>query len=306
VTGFLVRRLLWTIATLWVVFTLSFFLMRAAPGGPFSGDRAIDPDIKRNFEARYHLDKPLVVQYGIMLSDYLRGDLGLPMKIRDFTINEIVAQGFPISAALGLLALLFALALGIASGVAAAVRRGKPTDVGVMTVATIGVALPEFVVAGLAILVFVFQVPLFPAGGWGGLRQAVLPSICLGLPYAAYVARLTRTGMLDVLSQDYVRTARAKGLASSTVIFRHALKGALLPVVSYIGPATAGILTGSLVEEKIFAIPGIGVHLIEASFQRDYTMAMALTMLYTVLLLSMNFVVDLTYRLLDPRIKLDG
>jgi len=306
VIGFLARRLLWTIATLWVVFTFSFFLMRAAPGGPFSGDRAIDPDIKRNFEARYHLDKPLVVQYGIMLSDYSRGDLGLPMKIRDFTINEIVAQGFPISAALGLLALLFALALGIASGVLSAVRRGKPTDVGVMTVATVGVALPEFVVAGLAILLFVFVVPLFPAGGWGGWRQAVLPSICLGLPYAAYVARLTRTGMLDVLSQDYVRTARAKGLASSTVIFRHALKGALLPVVSYIGPATAGILTGSLVEEKIFAIPGIGVHLVEASFQRDYTLAMALTMLYTVLLLAMNFIVDLTYQLLDPRIKLDG
>jgi oligopeptide transport system permease protein len=306
VIGFLARRLLWSVVTLWVVFTVSFFLMRAAPGGPFSGDRAIDPDIKRNFEIRYNLDKPLPIQYGLMLAEYLRGDFGLPMKIRDFTINEIVAQGFPISAALGLLALLVALGLGIPAGAISAVRRGKPADIGVMTVATVGIALPEFVVAGLSIMGFVFVVPLFPAGGWGNWRQAVLPSICLGLPYAAYVARLTRTGMLDVLSQDYIRTARAKGLGSSTVILRHALKGALLPVVSYVGPATAGILTGSLVEERIFAIPGIGVHLVEASFQRDYTLAMALTMLYTVLLLAMNFIVDVTYQLLDPRIKLDG
>jgi len=306
VLAFLARRLVWTAAVLWIVFTLTFFLMRAVPGGPFSSERALDPDIKKNFEARYDLDKPRPVQYVLELGRYLRGDLGLSMKLRDFTINEIIRQGFPVSAALGLSALLVALLVGISAGIISAVRRGKLIDVGAMTLATIGIAVPEFVVAGLAILVFVFWIPLFPAGGWGTLRQLALPAVCLALPYAAYVARLTRTGMLDVLSQDYIRTARAKGLASSTVIIRHALKGALLPVVSYLGPATAGILAGSLVEEKIFAIPGLGVHLVESVTQRDYTLAMALTMLYTVLLCGMTLLVDMLYTVLDPRIKLDA
>ena len=299
----LVKRLLWTVFTLWVVFTVTFVLMRSVPGGPFSGERSLDPDMKRNFKARYNLDKPLHVQYLLELKNYLRGDLGLSMKLRDFTIAEIIAQGFPISASLGVLALAFALVVGIAAGTVSAVRRGRALDVVVMSAATVGIALPEFIVAGLSILGFVFLVPLFPAGGWGSPQQLILPSICLGLPYAAYVARLSRTGMLDVLSQDYVRTARAKGLSSPAVVVRHALRGALLPVVSYLGPATAGILTGSLVEERIFAIPGLGVHLIESATQRDYTLAMALTMLYTVILCGMNIAVDLFYVVLDPRMK---
>jgi oligopeptide transport system permease protein len=304
VIGFVLNRLAWTLLVLWVVFTLSFFLMKAVPGGPFSSERVLDPEIQRNFEARYNLDKPLVTQYLLLLKDYCRGEFGLSMRLRDFTINEIIAQGFPVSALLGLLALAFALAVGVVAGITAAVRRGKLVDHALMAVATVGIALPEFVVAGLAIIVFVFVLPWFPAGGWGSVRQLVLPVLCLGAPYAAYIARLTRSGMLDVLSQDYIRTAHAKGLAPPVVIVRHALKGALLPVVSYLGPATAGILTGSLVEEKIFAIPGLGVHLIESASQRDYTLAMALTMLYTVLLCLMNFLVDIAYKLLDPRIKL--
>ncbi len=299
----LVKRLLWTVFTLWVVFTVTFVLMRSVPGGPFSGERSLDPDIERSFKARYNLDKPLQVQYLLELKNYLRGDFGLSMKLRDFTIAEIIAQGFPISASLGVSALVFALVVGIAAGTISAVRRGRLLDVGVMSAATVGIALPEFIVAGLSILCFVFLVPLFPAGGWGSPQQLILPSICLGLPYAAYVARLSRTGMLDVLSQDYVRTARAKGLSSTSVVVRHALRGALLPVVSYLGPATAGILTGSLVEERIFAIPGLGVHLIESATQRDYTLAMALTMLYTVILCGMNIAVDLFYVVLDPRMK---
>lgn len=304
--AYLIRRALWTVATLWVVFTLSFLLMMAVPGDPTTGERIPDPEIARNIRAQYHLDKPLATRYGLMLSAYCRGDFLTSYKLKDFTINEIIAQGFPISATLGLLALWFALVLGIFAGIVAAVRRGKLVDTAVMSVATVGIALPEFVVAGMAIVLFVFIWPLFPAGGWGTPRQLVLPVICLGLPYAAYVARLTRSGMLDVLSQDYIRTARAKGLAPPTVIIRHALKGALLPVVSYLGPATAGILTGSLVEEKIFGIPGIGVHLIESCTQRDYPLAMALTMLYAVILVLMNFLVDVLYRVLDPRIKLDA
>jgi len=306
VIAFVIKRALWTLLVLWVVFTLSFFLMKAVPGGPFSSDRVVSPDIKKNIEARYNLDKPVGVQYLIELGNYCRGEFGMSMKLHDFTINEIIAQGLPVSASLGLLALWFSLIVGIFAGITAAVRRGRLVDYGLMTVATVGIALPEFVVAGLAIIAFVFLLPIFPAAGWGSPQQLVLPVICLGLPYAAYVARLTRSGMLDVLSQDYIRTAHAKGLSSAVVIRRHALKGALLPVLSYLGPATAGILTGSLVEEKIFAIPGLGVHLIESATSRDYTLAMALTMFYTVVLCGMNFLVDVSYKLLDPRIKLDA
>lgn len=306
IAWFVAKRALWTLLVLWVVFTLSFFLMRSVPGGPFSSDRVVPPDIKKNIEARYNLDKPILVQYAIELGNYCRGEFGLSMKLHDFTINEIIGQGLPVSASLGLLALWFALAVGIFAGIAAAVRRGRFVDHSLMAVATVGIALPEFVIAQLAIILFVFLLPIFPAAGWGSPRQMVLPVICLGLPYAAYVARLTRSGMLDVLSQDYIRTAHAKGLSSVTVIRRHALKGALLPVLSYLGPATAGILTGSLVEEKIFAIPGLGVHLVESATSRDYTLAMALTMFYTIVLCGMNFLVDVSYKLLDPRIKLDA
>lgn len=303
---FFVKRLLWTLLIFWVVFTMTFALVRAVPGGPFDREKKLDPDIKKNMEKRYNLDKHWSEQYAIELGNYLHGDFGVSMSIRDFTINEIISQGFPISASLGIGALAFALALGIASGTLAAVNRSGPLDVGLMSVATIGIALPEFVVAGLVIILFVFKIPLFPAAGWGTWQQLVLPILCLGLPYAAYIARLTRTGMLDVLSQDYIRTARAKGLLPRTVIVRHALKGALLPVVSYIGPAAAGILTGSMVEEKIFALPGLGVHLVESCNQRDYSLAMGLTMFYTGILCVMNLIVDIGYKLLDPRIKLEA
>lgn len=303
---FFLKRLGWTLATLWVVFSLSFILIRSIPGDPLSSERAVDPDIARNMRKQYHLDEPILVQYGLMLGDYCRGDFGMSMKLHDFSINEIIGQGLPISATLGVLALSIALVFGIFAGIVSAVRRGKLVDVTLMSIATVGIALPEFVVAGLAIIAFVFLLPIFPAAGWGSWQQLILPSLCLGAPYAAYIARLTRSGMLDVLSQDYIRTAHAKGLAPPTVLIRHALKGALLPVVSYIGPATAGIITGSLVEEKIFAIPGLGVHLVESVTQRDYTLAMALTMFYTVVLCGMNFLVDVSYKLLDPRIKLDS
>ena len=303
---FLIKRFLWTLLIFWVVFTITFFLMRAVPGGPFSGEKALDPDIERNFKQRYNMNAPLEEQYLSELMRYCRGDFGVSMKIKDFSINEIIAQGFPISGTLGFAALFFALALGITAGATSAVNRSGFSDVGLMTIATVGIALPEFVVASLVVITFVFLIPVFPAAGWGSFGQLVLPVVCLGLPYAAYIARLTRTGMLDVLSQDYIRTARAKGLLPRTVILRHALKGALLPVVSYIGPATAGILTGSMIEEKIFAIPGLGMHLVESATQRDYTLTMGLTMFYTLLLCVMNFLVDVFYKLLDPRIKLEA
>jgi oligopeptide transport system permease protein len=291
--------------TLWVVFTISFFLMRSVPGGPLSSERQLDPEIRRNIEARYKLDRPLVEQYASELWNVLRFDLGPSYRLADFSVNEIIAQGFPISASLGIMALFFAVLFGVTSGIISAVWRQSWLDLGVMTLATVGMALPEFVVASLAILVFVFWIPVFPAAGWGTIKQLILPSMCLAAPFAAYIARLTRTGMLDVLSQDYVRTALAKGLPYRTVILRHALRGALLPVVSFLGPATAGILTGSLVEEQIFAIPGLGMHFVQAATQRDYTLAMGLVLLYTALLYSLNMIVDVAYTVLDPRVKLE-
>ena len=304
-TGYILKRLGWMLLTLWVVFTLSFFLMRAVPGGPFDGERALEPEIEANIKQRYHLDKPLPEQYARELFNVLRLDLGYSYKLGDFTVNQIIAQGFPISASLGIVALMFALTLGLTAGVISAVRRQTLLDFSLRVVATVGIALPSFVIAGIAIILFVFLVPLFPAGGWGTLHHLILPGLCLGAPYAAYVSRLTRTGMLDVLGQDYIRTARAKGLSTPAVIFRHALKGALLPVVSYLGPAVAGILTGSLVIERVFAIPGLGIHFINAATQRDYTLAMGLVLLYTLLLCSMNLLVDISYRFLDPRVKLE-
>jgi oligopeptide transport system permease protein len=261
--------------------------------------------VEANLKRAYNLDLPVYQQYFIQLGRAVRGDLGPSYRLADFTVAEIIAQGLPISAALGVLALAFAIVLGLAAGIVSAVYRGTVADVLLMTAATIGIALPSFVIASLAILLFVFLIPLFPAAGWGTVRQLVLPAICLGALYAAEIARITRTGMLDTLSQDYIRTARAKGLGQTAIVLRHALPGTLLPVVSFLGPATAGILTGSVVMEKIFAIPGLGWHFVQAALQRDILLEMGLVLLYTVLLCTMNFLVDLSYAILDPRVELN-
>ncbi|MGD9635656.1 MAG: ABC transporter permease [Pirellulales bacterium] len=302
---FIFVRLLWMLLTLWAVFTISFFLMRAVPGGPFSGDRRLEPEIEANMLRRYHLDEPLWQQYLRELSNYARFDFGYPFKLQDYTVNRVIAEGLPISAALGILALAFALVLGLVAGITSAVRRGSVADVTLMSLATVGIAVPNFVVAGVSILLFVFLIPIFPAAGWGSFDQLILPALCLGAPHAADVARITRTSMLDILSQDHIRTARAKGLSPLRVIWGHALPGALLPVVSYLGPATAYVLTGSLVIEQIFAIPGLGSHFVEAALQRDYTLALGCVMLYTVVLFLMNMLVDISYAFLDPRVELD-
>jgi oligopeptide transport system permease protein len=290
---------------LWTVFTVSFFLMRAVPGGPLSSERQVDPIIEANLKKRFNLDGTLWQQYRRELTNVAGLDLGPSFKMPDFTVNQVIAQGLPVSAALGVLAMAFAIVLGLSAGIVSAIARGSVYDFGLMSMATIGIALPNFVVAGIMIILFVFLLPIFPAAGWGSLNQLVLPAFCLGAPYAAYIARLSRTGMLDVLSQDYIRTAYAKGLLPRRVILRHALRGALLPVVSFLGPAIAGILTGSLVVEQIFAVPGLGMHFIQAATQRDYTLAMGLVLLYTTLLYSMNFLVDVSYTILDPRVKLE-
>ncbi len=303
-TWFIIRRLIGLVFTLWIVFTVSFLLMLAVPGGPYSAERNLPPEIEANFKHRYRLDLPWYQQYAFDVGRDLSGDLGMSSRLQDYSVNQVIAQGLPISASLGIFALLFAIVLGLSAGIVSALYRGSPADFVLMSLATIGIAVPSFVVAGLAIMAFVFIIPIFPAAGWGTLRQLVLPAICLGLAYAAEIARITRTGMLDALSQDYVRTARAKGLSELNVALRHALPTALLPVVSFLGPAVAGILTGSVVIEKIFAIPGLGWHFVQAALQRDLTLAMGLVLLYTVLLYTLNFLVDLSYGILDPRVEL--
>ncbi|HPZ82272.1 MAG TPA: ABC transporter permease [Thermogutta sp.] len=301
---FLIDRLIWLTITLWVVFTVSFFLMRAVPGGPLDRERRLDPQIEKNLAARYHLDEPVWQQYLRELGHVVQFDLGYSYRMADFTVNEVIAQGLPISAALGLAAMGLALTLGFAAGVASAAFRNSVLDRGLMVLATVGLAVPNFILAGVLIMLLVFVLPCFPAAGWGRPSHLVLPAVCLGLPYAASIARLTRTGLLEVLTQDYIRTARAKGLNQVTIIFKHALPGALAPVVSFLGPAVAGIITGSPVVEKIFAIPGLGMHFVEAALQRDYTLSMGLVLLFTLLLYGANVLVDLAYTILDPRVEL--
>ena len=322
-TRFLLRRLMWFGVTVWTVLTVSFVLMRATPGGPFSSERNLDPAVERNVEAHYHLDWSLWRQYahymgplnldqhGLfgsrerILGGVLTGDLGPSYAHRDLSVNDVIAQSFPISLTLGGLALLFAVALGIAAGVASALRPGGVLDHLLRVAATGGIALPNFVIAGILIWLLVFSLGLFPVAGWGSWRHMVLPALALGAPFAAYIARLSRTGLLEALSRPHVRTAVAKGLPGHKVLLRHAFREGMLPVLSYLGPAAAGVLTGSLVIEKIFFIPGTGTHFVNGALNRDYTLAMGVTLLYTVLVYALNTAVDLAYSMLDPRIDLE-
>lgn len=320
-SAFFLRRALWFLITIWIVLTVSFFLMRAVPGGPFSADRAVDPIVEANLRQRYHFDWPLTKQYlqytgpfnldehGLfgdrtrVFGGLLTGDLGPSFQYLDFSVNDIIRQSLPISIQLGVFALLWAISIGLVCGIASALRPHGALDVGVRLLATAGIALPNFVIAGFLIGVFALTLPWFPVAGWGSARHMVLPSLALGLPFAAYISRLLRTAMLEILSQSYIRTAIAKGMPARIVIGRHALKGALLPVISYLGPASAGILTGSLVIERIFFIPGTGSHFVQSALNRDYTLAMGVTLLYTGMVYGLNTLVDLAYTLIDPRIR---
>ncbi|GAA4440469.1 ABC transporter permease [Bremerella cremea] len=303
---FLLKRLMWMVITMWVVFTISFYLMwTVSPEGALLSERQLPAAIKRNLEQYYDLDKPLTTRYFKVMGNYLMLNPGPSMKLIDKSVFEILKEGLPISVSLGVLGLSFALLIGFGTGIVSALRRQSLIDVSFRMIATLGIAIPNFVLAGFAIIIFVFTLNWFPAGGWGRPIDLVLPSLCLAAPFAAYISRLTRTGMLEVLGQDYIRTAYAKGLMPTTVVLKHAFRGAILPVVSYLGPATAGILTGSLVLERIFFIPGLGSHFIEAVLQKDHPVSLAVVMVYTFVLFSMNTLVDLSYGLIDPRVKLD-
>jgi oligopeptide transport system permease protein len=304
---YVLRRLGGVIPTLFIIITLSFFVIRLAPGGPFDEEQALPPEIKANLEAAYGLDKPLYEQYFRYLGGLVRGDFGPSFKFKDFSVTELIAQGLPISLLLGLSAVLLALLVGIPLGTIAALRQNTPTDYSIMGVAVLGIALPSFVTGPLFALVFGLYLRWLPVAGWetGQLRYLVLPVVTLALPVIAYIARLTRGSLLEVLRTNFVRTARAKGLPESRVILRHALRPALLPVVSYLGPATAFVVTGSLVVETVFGLPGSGRYLVQGAINRDYTLVMGMIVVYGSLTLTCNLIADVLYGWLDPRVRYD-
>lgn len=302
---YILRRLLGAIPTLFILITIAFFLIRIAPGGPFDEDKTLPPEIMANLEAKYNLDQPLVVQYGLYLGSVLRGDLGPSFQYSDFTVNELIAEGFPVSVRLGGTALVMALFFGMLIGTIAAWRQNSRLDYALMGSAMTGIAIPNFVLAPILILLFAVYAGWLPAGGWGGgaTRNMVLPVIALALPYMAYVARLTRGSMVETLRSDFVRTARAKGLPEWKILGKHSLKVALLPVVSYLGPAAAAIITGSVVIEQIFGLPGMGRYFIQGALNRDYTLVMGVVIVIGVLIVVFNLIVDIIYALIDPRIQ---
>lgn len=305
-TRYIIKRLAALVPTLLLVVTLVFFLVRLAPGGPFDAEKAVPPEALAALEAKYHLGDPLLVQYRDFVADLLlRGDLGPCFKYPGRTVNELIAVSLPVSMQLGTLAMLFALAFGIPLGIIGATRQNSWADTAAMSAAMIGISIPRFVLAPLLVLVFSLELYWLPVARWETWRHMVLPVFCAGLPTAAYVARLTRGGMLEVIRSDFIRTARAKGLSERTIIMRHALKGGLLPVVSFLGPGFSGLLVGSLVIERIFNIPGMGRYFVEAAINRDYNIVMGVTLVYGTLLMVLNALVDVAYAWLDPRVKLD-
>jgi len=302
--AFAFRRLLSAIPTLLVLLALSFALIRVAPGGPFDAEKQIPPEIQERLNEVYHLDEPLYQQFGRYLVGLVQGDFGPSFQYKDYTVTELIAAGFPVSLKLGGLAMLLALFVGVSIGTLAALKQNSRTDHAVMGVAMTGISIPNFVLAPLLVLVFAVTLRWLPAGGLGDWRNLVLPVISLALPQIAYIARLTRGSMIEVLRSDFIRTARAQGLPTLEIILGHALKPALVPIVSYLGPATAGIITGSVVIEQIFGVPGLGRYFVQGALNRDYTLVMGIVVFYGVLIIAFNFFVDLAYRWLDPRVKL--
>ncbi len=303
---FIGRRLLVAIPTLFLVITVAFFMMRAAPGSPFDMDRKLSPEIKKNVEAKYGMNRPLGEQYVRYLADVAHGDLGPSLKYKDKTVLQILKENYAVSLVLGLSAILIASIAGITLGVLAALRQNRAVDYGVMTVAILGVCIPTFVTAPLLVLLFASKLGWLPSAGWNGgaLQNLILPIAVLALPQIAIISRLTRAGMIEVLRSNYVRTARAKGLPEHRIVWRHALRAAILPLVSYLGPACAGLITGSLVVEKIFNLPGLGKFFVISALQRDYTVVMGMVIFYAGLIVALNLVADLIYAALDPRVKL--
>jgi oligopeptide transport system permease protein len=303
---YIIRRSLAAIPTLLVLIALSFFMMRIAPGGPFDANRKATAEIIANLNRAYHLDEPLWQQFLRYLWGVVRFDFGPSFKYRDFSVSELIWQGFPVSLELGLWATFLSFVVGVFLGTVAALKQNSAVDYGVMAVGMSGIAVPAFVMAPLFQLLFGVMWLMLPVGGWDGTwRTKLLPIVALAIPNVAYIARLTRGSMIEAIRSNHVRTARAKGIGERRTITRHALLGGLLPVFAYLGPATAGIITGSVVIEKIFGIPGIGRYFVEAASNRDYTLVLGVVIFYGFLIILFNLLVDLMYAVLDPRIRYD-
>ena len=311
--GYALRRFLGALPTLFIIVTLTFFMMHAAPGGPFDSNRRLPPEVERNIKAAYNLDKPLYQQYALYLERLAHGDLGPSFKNKDFTVAQLIGTGLPVSMRLGLSAMTLALFFGSLLGIWAALRQNHWQDYSVMTIAMFGITIPTFVTAPILSLIFgIYGVNLFghefslPVGGWNGgaLANMILPVTVLALPQIAVIARLMRGSMIEVLRANYIRTARAKGVPTSRIVFHHALRAAMLPLVSYLGPAVAAVLTGSLIVEEIFGLPGIGRYFVQGALNRDYTLVMGVVICYAALIIALNFVADIVYALLDPRVRL--
>jgi oligopeptide transport system permease protein len=303
---YVLRRLATAIPTLFLIVTIAFFLIRLAPGGPFDLEQPLEAKVMENLRRIYQLDRPLIEQYGLYLGAILRGDFGPSFYFRDFSIAELFARGLPVSMTLGALALSLAIMVGGALGTLAALRQNSAADYAVMALGTVGLTVPNFVFAPVFQIVFGLMLAWLPVGGWNGgaPRNLILPVITLALPQIAVVARMTRAAMIETLRSNHIRTLRSLGLPNATII-RHALRGAALPVVSYLGPAAAALLTGSVVVETIFGLPGVGRYFVEGALNRDYTLVMGTVVLVAVFVLAFNLVVDLLYALIDPRVRYD-
>ncbi|MCZ0951292.1 MAG: oligopeptide ABC transporter permease OppB [Rhodospirillaceae bacterium] len=299
------RRFLGALPTLFILIALAFFLIRVAPGGPFDSEKALLPEVEANLRAAYNLDEPLYQQFARYVWGLAQADFGPSFQYRDYTVTELIMTGFPVSLRLGGMAIALALLIGVTAGSLAALRQNTRTDYAVMSASMTGISIPNFVMAPLLILIFAVYLGWLPAGGLGdgSPRNMVLPVIALALPQIAYISRLTRGSMIEVLRSNFIRTARAQGLPMHKIVLRHALKPALLPVVSYLGPATAAVITGSVVIEQIFGVPGLGRFFVQGALNRDYTLVMGVVVFYGVLIIAFNLLVDLAYAWLDPKVK---
>ena len=301
-TRYVFRRLGGAIIILWVIITVTFALMHAIPGGPFTTEKKLPPQVKASIEAKYHLDDPVWKQYGDYLGGVITGDLGPSYKYEGRSVNDIISDAFPISAQLGLLSLMVAVVGGIAAGATSAMRPNGIVDYAVTVLSTIGISVPTFIIGAVLVYVVGFELGWFPVALWRGPSYMVLPVLTLAAQPMAFIARLTRSGLLDVYQQEYIRTARAKGLSSWTILTRHALGNAILPVITYLGPLAASLLTGSFIVETIFAIPGLGQYFVTSIYNRDYTVILGITIFYSALVVFLNILVDMIYPLIDPRV----
>jgi oligopeptide transport system permease protein len=306
VLKYILRRLASILLTLFVIVTITFFLMRIAPGNPFTSEKRLPPEIEANLNAHYGLDQPWYKQYAQYLVKVATWDFGPSFKYKGQTVNDLIADGFPVSLYLGLEALFIAVFFGILLGVFAAVRQNSWIDYSSMSLAVIGISVPSFIMAAVLQYIFAIKLQWFPIATWGSFKHTILPALALAMMPLAYIARLTRSTMLEVLNNDYIKTAKSKGFSERVIVYRHALRNSLLPVISYLGPLTANIITGSFVIEKIFGIPGLGAHFVQSITNRDYTVIMGVTTFYSIILLLAVLLVDIVYGLIDPRIKVSA